>query len=194
MTNLPLLVLVSFCMFTLTPAHAAKDTECAKCHAALEQKKVVHAPMHDGCAVCHAGYLAESPHRKPASPAVACIKCHDAKLLEGKNTHAPVSAGKCLLCHDPHSSDQAGLLTKEPAALCLDCHAEVTKAPHVVAGFSRSGHPMGVDEKSKKAEDPLRPGRKFYCVSCHEPHRSAFPMLGRFEKGVKASCQACHKI
>lgn len=177
-------------------APSAADAECARCHAALSQKKVVHAPMHDGCATCHEGYAAEAPHRRSAgaAPTVPCAKCHEAASFEGRSTHAPVSAGKCLLCHDAHSSAHAGLLNTEPAAQCLECHAEVSRGPHVIAGFSRSGHPLGSDEKSKKAEDPLRPGRLFSCVSCHEPHRSSLPKLGRFEKGVSASCQRCHKM
>ncbi len=53
---------------------------------------------------------------------------------------------------------------------------------------------IGADAKSRKAEDPLRPGRRFSCVSCHEPHRSSLPKLGRFEQGVSASCQRCHRM
>jgi predicted CXXCH cytochrome family protein len=82
-------------------------------------------------------------------------------------------------------------LKAEPATLCLDCHPDIKKGPHVIAGFTRSGHPLGNDKK--EAQDPLRPGKKFYCASCHEPHRSELPKLNRFGKGMVA-CQQCHKM
>ena len=40
---------------------------------------------------------------------------------------------------------------------------------------------------------PLRPGKPFYCVSCHEPHRSEQPRLNRVGQGMN-SCSKCHKI
>lgn len=198
MTSKALVAAFAWLLLSAAPASAAvaADAECARCHAALSQKKVVHAPMHDGCATCHAGYAAEAPHRKRpgAAPTVPCTKCHEASSFAGRSTHAPVSAGKCLLCHDAHSSEHAGLLNAEPAAQCLECHAEISRGPHVIAGFSRSGHPLGADARSKNADDPLRPGRRFSCVSCHEPHRSNLARLGRFEQGVSASCQRCHRM
>lgn len=182
-------------------AHA-QDDPCAKCHAAMTQKKVVHAAVQMGCKTCHAQIDASVVPHKPtgksakglaSDPPELCITCHERKLFEGKVTHGPVAAGMCLGCHNPHASDQQGLLKKEPVALCLDCHPEVRQGPHVIAGFSRSGHPLGEPFKGKEAEDPLRPGKRFYCASCHEPHRSELPKLTRFGKGM-ASCAKCHKI
>ena len=176
-----------------------KDKACLQCHAALAQKKVVHAAVHMGCASCHAELDASAvPHKSKGKIAkglsaegpALCANCHDKKLFEGKIVHAPVAAGLCLGCHNPHSSDNQGLLKAEPATLCLDCHPDIKKGPHVIAGFSSSGHPLGNDKN--EAQDPLRPGKKFYCASCHEPHRSTLPKLTRFAKGM-ASCQTCHK-
>jgi predicted CXXCH cytochrome family protein len=178
------------------------DAECLRCHSALTQKKVVHGAVSIGCASCHPGMDAASPHQSKgrfpkglAKDAVAvCIDCHEQALYEGKVVHAPVATGTCILCHDPHASDHLGLLRKPPVAQCLECHAEVAKAPHVVAGFSRAGHPLGETAPGRAPkEDPLRPGRPFYCVSCHEPHRSALPRLMKSRNGM-ASCQACHRI
>lgn len=181
---------------------AASDAPCLRCHGGLVQKKVVHGAANMGCATCHPGMDAASPHvakgRYPkglAKDAVSlCFDCHEKKLFEGKVVHAPVASGTCILCHDPHASDNLGLLRKPPAASCLECHAEVAKSPHVVAGFSRAGHPLGEAEPGRAAkEDPLRPGRPFYCASCHEPHRSERPMLVRYPKGM-SSCQNCHRM
>ena len=41
-----------------------KDKACLDCHAALAQKKVVHAAVHMGCASCHAELDASAvPHK-----------------------------------------------------------------------------------------------------------------------------------
>ena len=176
-----------------------KDKACLECHAALAQKKVVHAAVHMGCSSCHnEAALNTVPHKsrsrtakeRSAENAAMCASCHDKKLFAGKVVHAPIAAGECTDCHDPHASDNQGLLKKEPATLCLDCHSDIKKGPHVVAGFSRAGHPLG-DEK-KEAKDPLRPGKAFYCGSCHEPHSSDRPKLNRFGLGMVA-CQKCHQ-
>jgi predicted CXXCH cytochrome family protein len=177
----------------------AQDKPCLECHAELAQKKVVHAAVHMGCAICHAELDASRmPHRSKGKMAkglaadgpALCANCHDNKLFEGKIVHGPVAAGMCLGCHDPHGSDNIGLLKKEPATLCLDCHPDIRKGPHVIAGFTRSGHPLGND--AREVQDPLRPGKKFYCAGCHEPHRSELPKLTRYGKGME-SCQKCHK-
>lgn len=184
-----------------TPARA-QDAECAKCHAKLMTGKVVHGAVPMGCKTCHTAIdPSVVPHRSPGATGKAlpadgtksCTSCHERKLFEGKFVHAPIANGTCILCHDPHASDNLGLLRKAPVEQCLECHAEVTKGPHVVAGFSRSGHPLGEVVKGRQPEDPLRPGRPFYCASCHEPHRSDLPVLMRFSKGM-GSCQKCHKM
>lgn len=183
------------------PARAA-DNPCLACHAALAQKKVVHAAVHMGCGSCHAKLDASVVPHKPtgkfakglsAEVPALCADCHDKDLFEGKVVHGPVAAGACLGCHNPHASDHQGLLKTEPATLCLDCHSDIAKGPHVIAGFTRSGHPLGNEKKGKEADDPLRPGKKFYCAGCHEPHRSELPKLNRFGKGM-VSCQKCHKM
>lgn len=176
-----------------------KDKTCLECHAAVMQKKVVHAAVYMGCSSCHTEVAVYTvPHKsrsrtakqRSAENAAMCASCHDKKLFEGKVVHAPIAAGECTDCHDPHASDNQGLLKKEPATLCLDCHPDIKKGPHVVAGFSRAGHPLG-DEK-KGAKDPLRTGKAFYCGSCHEPHSSERPKLNRFGLGMVA-CQNCHQ-
>jgi len=177
-----------------------KDKACLECHARLMQKKVVHAAVHMSCASCHAELDASSvPHKSTGRYAMGlsadgpalCASCHDKQLFEGKVVHGPVAAGMCLGCHDPHASENMGLLTNAPAALCLDCHPEVKKGPHVIAGFTRRGHPLGND--AKQVQDPVRAGKTFYCAGCHEPHRSKRPKLTRFDGGM-GSCQNCHKI
>ncbi len=183
-------------------ASRAQDSACVPCHAGITQNKVVHAPAHGGCATCHSGLdVGTVPHKSKGKaekglsavvPAL-CTQCHERKLFEGKVVHAPVAGALCLACHDPHASDQVGLLKKKPTALCLDCHSDIGKKPHLVAGISGKGHPLGNEIRAKEVADPLRPGKDFSCVSCHEPHRSDKPLLTRYGTGM-SSCQKCHKM
>lgn len=194
------LALATVLALGIPAAATAQEVDCAKCHADIGKKKVVHAAVQMGCNTCHSELDASTvPHKsrgklpkglKAEGPAV-CTTCHEPKLFEGKLVHAPVAAGMCTACHNPHSSDNAGLAPKAPAEQCLDCHADVKKKPHMIVGFSGGGHPLG--DAKKEVADPLRGGKPFYCAACHEPHRSERPRLMRFDKGM-ASCQKCHKM
>lgn len=178
--------------------------DCLKCHRALTEKKNVHPAVQMGCAACHADLDASVlPHKikgklakgLAAEPPELCQRCHDRKLFEGKFTHAPAAAGLCATCHDPHASDHPRLWRKAGAALCLDCHSEIANRPHVLAGFAGRGHPLGNEQRPSVAQDPLRPGRPFYCGSCHEPHRADYARLTRFDaKSATGFCQNCHKM
>jgi predicted CXXCH cytochrome family protein len=88
------------------------------------------------------------------------------------------------------------LLLKDPPFVCLDCHSAVRKVPHAVAGFQSAGHPLGIAKKNKKyLDDPARPGRRFYCGSCHDPHSSGSAGLFRYDaKTPMDLCSACHKM
>jgi predicted CXXCH cytochrome family protein len=194
------LVLALVLALTCALPAQAEDNPCLKCHAKVAQKKEVHAAVNMGCDSCHEELDASAvPHKSKgkfakglsAEGPALCANCHDKKLFKGKVVHAPVEGGPCLGCHDPHASEYQGLLKKEPATLCLDCHPDIKKGPHLISGISSSGHPLG--NGKKEAQDPRRPGKKFYCAACHEPHRSELPRLNRFAKGM-ASCQNCHKL
>ncbi len=178
-------------------AALAQDADCLKCHAGLAKAEFVHAPMHKGCRTCHAGIDASAaPHKGPkADVTTLCARCHPARDFRGRFTHAPVAADKCTLCHAPHASAHAGLLVRPEAALCLSCHAEVARRPHLIAGFSGKGHPLGNETRAQPVMDPLRPGQPFSCTSCHEPHRSEYGRLGRFEsRSTMDTCQRCHRL
>lgn len=185
-------------------AARAQDVDCLKCHRVLIEKKNVHPAVQVGCAACHADLDADVlPHKVRGRLAKGlaaglpelCLGCHDRNLFEGKFKHAPAAAGLCVTCHDPHASEHPKLSRKAGTTLCLDCHSDIASKPHVLAGFSRRGHPLGDDPNSAAAQDPLRPGRLFYCGSCHEPHRADFVRLTRFDSKSKTGfCQKCHKM
>jgi len=169
---------------------------CTGCHEKEKfKKKVTHAAVTMGCTGCHVPHSSANAKLLTARLPTVCQTCHDKKDFAGKSTHAPVEGGMCGACHDPHASEHAALLTKPTAALCLECHDEVKKRPHVVAGFSRSGHPVGDEKRPAMVEDPLRKGKAFSCTSCHEPHRSDTPRLTRLDpKSPTGFCQKCHPM
>lgn len=179
----------------LTSAHA-QEKVCLECHDDIAKKVV----SHKSCTGCHANQTARSAPHGPAGKSAReiaaagpgmCMSCHDKKLFQGKMVHGPVAAGQCLLCHDNHASDQVALLKMNPVELCLDCHPDVKTSGHRLSQFSNNGHPLG--NGNRQLDDPSRPGKKFYCASCHEPHRSDRIKLTRYGREMD-SCMNCHKM
>lgn len=181
----------------------SQQPDCLNCHRALAEKTHVHPAVQLGCAACHAELDASAlPHKVKGKIAKGlsaelpdlCLGCHERKMFDGKSVHAPAAAGLCTTCHDPHASEQPKLARKAGAALCLDCHSAIAAKPHLIAGFGGGGHPIGIEQKATVAQDPLRPGRSFYCGSCHEPHRSNYARLTRFDaKSMADFCRNCHQ-
>ena len=171
---------------------------CYNCHDKTKfTGKQVHAPIGAGmCTSCHAPHQSDNEKLLISQTPELCYKCHDKAGFSKKNVHVPVAGGMCLGCHRPHAAAEPFLVKSDPVNLCLECHPRVGKIPHAVAGFSAGGHPLGYKQKKKKAiEDPARPGKRFYCGSCHDPHSSDSPRLFRF--GAKSGmelCVNCHKI
>lgn len=184
-----------------SPAAHPVETDCLECHRAVAQGKVVHAAVHMGCLACHDRIESPAvPHKvegpKGLPPELRCQACHDGQSFNGRFTHAPVVAGDCLACHAPHASEHPGLLRKAGMSLCLDCHSDIQDAPHVVSGISQSGHPLGTAAAGRAVPDPLRPGKPFYCASCHEPHSSDHARLTRFDTSgsMTGFCENCHRL
>ncbi len=172
---------------------------CYTCHdKAKFSGRSIHAPVGIGmCLSCHSPHRSDNAKLLVSVPPDLCYNCHDKAAFTKKNVHAPVAAGMCLSCHRPHASESIPLLSKEPFDLCLGCHADVRKAPHAVAGFSAAGHPIGELRKGRKKplQDPARPGKIFYCGSCHNPHSSDWPRLYRYEaRSSFELCQRCHSM
>jgi predicted CXXCH cytochrome family protein len=171
---------------------------CFNCHD--KQKfsgKFVHAPVGMGmCTSCHSPHQSDNEKLLVSTPPDLCYGCHDKAAFTKKNVHAPVASGMCLTCHSPHAAEEMALLRKDPPFVCLDCHADVRKAPHAVSGFRAAGHPLGIAKKNKKyLEDPIRPGKRFYCGSCHNPHSSDSMKLFRYKAdSTFALCTYCHKM
>lgn len=186
-----------FALLLAAPELAAA-LDCLYCHRPMTMNKTVHAAVHMGCPSCHDNldvkrvpHLNKGPFPKGlrAEVPALCISCHEQALFEGNMVHAPVNTGLCLDCHNPHASNYPGLLNMKPASLCLNCHPDIENSVHLILGLSTKGHPLG--NTKEDVEDPKRPGKTFYCASCHEPHRSTLPKLTRYGDGM-TSCQICH--
>ncbi|MDA8432073.1 MAG: cytochrome c3 family protein [Nitrospiraceae bacterium] len=171
---------------------------CYTCHD--KQKfvdKYIHAPVGIGmCTSCHSPHQSANDKLLVKTPPDLCFTCHDKAAFSKKNVHAPVAGGMCLDCHLPHAAPEIALLKKEPTQVCLGCHPNVRKGPHAVSGFSAVGHPIGLPVRHKKPpDDPARPGKKFYCGSCHNPHSSDSIYLFRYPaRSTMGLCQYCHKM
>ena len=169
---------------------------CYGCHDKKNfTKKTVHPALEMGCTSCHNPHSSKFAKLLVAEPPELCQNCHDKGEFTKKNVHPALEMG-CSTCHAPHSSDQPSLLLKEPIRVCLECHADVRKTPHAMTGFETAGHPIGLMKRGSKTfpDDPARPGKKFYCGSCHNPHSSDSIRLFRYKAQTEMDiCINCHK-
>lgn len=166
---------------------------CYGCHDDSKFKeRIVHSPVAGGmCTGCHNPHQSEFGKILISDQPDLCYSCHDSKDFTKKNVHAAVYGG-CTSCHSPHASENNALLLKPTInGLCLECHPQIAKDMHIMIsprGGSR-GHPM------EGSVDPVRKGRRFSCISCHEPHSSDWVKLLRYKAdsgyGV---CMHCHKV
>ena len=160
-----------------------RDPEtCLTCHEKFAKGQVVHQAVKDSCMDCH-GEM-ESPYQTPhkskgkfknglsAAVPELCYGCHAKKNFSGKLNHDPAFTGECA-----------------------ECHASLKKQKHVLAGISGKGHPVGLEGRTQPVEDPLRPGKPFYCGSCHESHRGDFGKLLRHDPKLGMQvCSKCHEM
>ena len=89
--------------------------------------------------------------------------------------HARVLQERCGLCHKGREDRPADVVP-----VCTQCHD----------AFKRNKHPR-LRHAISAPRDPLRPARKFDCVSCHDPHCPR--PLGRLRPEERREwCKGCH--
>jgi len=160
------------------------------------------------CTSCH-----EDPHalnlleRDPHGEArLSCSACHE---IHNDNKYPMLLAGPentlCLDCHASVRSDFA-LPTHHPVVeqvvACRDCHIEVAQSP-------KQRSPGGPGEVCVKCHGRMQGPFPFEhepavnysvndggCLSCHNPHGSAFPMLLKqsYESPHFSLCTQCHSV
>lgn len=170
----------------------AEDNPCASCHARMFDQKFVHGP--EGafqCSDCHESKSKPQRWQVTKEELTLCGECHTDKIdgfRKNPFVHGPVATGNCTVCHDPHASAQPAQLVAPTNKLCVGCHDQVMGQPHVTRGVSGNRHPLD------NVGDPLNPGRKMSCASCHNPHGGKSPAF--FPQGTTSTivlCQLCHK-
>jgi hypothetical protein len=114
------------------------------------------------------------------SDVVSCWQCHDNGNKSCSDCHTfggHEHAGKiqCDSCHD-----EKGKVLDDIAPACVRCHRD----------YAGGRHP-NLKHSIQSPNDPMRPGRKFDCVSCHDPH--APNCLGCLSKNeLRKWCKDCH--
>lgn len=161
---------------------------CYQCHERSAKNysgyKYVHGPVIQAeCNMCHNPHGSDLEHLLQKDIAGLCLECHGKQnMLISPNIHRPLTEKGCTGCHDPHGSNFPYFLESEIKDLCLKCHPKTDK--------QKNNHPVTRHPVSG-AKDPAEPGRKFSCISCHDPHASEFDKLLP-ENEVMMLCIHCH--
>ena len=102
----------------------------------------------------------------------ACVseKCH-AEMGTASYVHTPIAQEACAYCHDVAASKARYGLIKSDLDLCLSCHEK---------------------QKAFYKQAVVHPPVKMDCISCHNPHQSAYRF--QLETGPSSArlCFACH--
>lgn len=154
-------------------------TLCMVCHQAKEEefnKKVVHAPVEEGCSTCHDPHQSDKRYQllgkgKGKSVSSLCFNCHDKTIFTKKVQHGPVAVGDCIACHNPHAADVEQLLIapKSDGQVCFQCHADRRDSFNL-----------------KQVHAPVKED----CGLCHDPHSSNYKM--QLIKEQNTLCKDCH--
>ncbi|MBZ5527577.1 MAG: hypothetical protein LAN71_06730 [Acidobacteriia bacterium] len=198
------------------PLPANADTaQCVECHAEKQQGKHVHTAISLGCTTCHNVETKNDSTtiRLTAPPEELCFTCHEKS--KQATLHGPYEKGGCLLCHDAHASDNDKQLRAAGNQLCLECHRNrpisgkvaLFKTAHELSESEfqeipkidldptlKFGHPMGA-HKVADAPNPLQPGEKMSCLTCHENHgaeREKLIRMAEYQGKQMDVCDACH--
>lgn len=157
------------------------DLFCNRCHDSAFTDDLVHGSVEWKCLICHK-YEGEPKYQLKDADGKFCADCHSDALVQFtmmSSVHPDVEKVKCLACHANHNSRE-GFVSRPVNELCFECHKEVYEGNHITAGHTL---------KSRK--DPLRAGKEFNCLSCHDPHASDIEMLLKFPRGMSL-CEKCH--
>jgi len=168
---------------------------CYGCHdQSMFTKTNIHPAVSMGCTGCHHPHSSKNAKLLKTKVPALCFDCHDKSVFTKKFVHQPVASGDCTTCHSPHSTDEMALLLNKPAAVCLQCHPDAVHGRHSPRQLPINEQAAGKTQEPE-IQDPVRPGKPFYCGSCHNPHSADSPTLFRYQgTSSKEFCINCHKI
>lgn len=191
-----------------------ESSTCLQCHEDKGKGKHVHSAIAMGCTTCHEVKTEKDTTSiaLTASKKELCFTCHE--KAQDSVKHAPYDQGQCVICHDPHTSDNDKQLRAEGNSVCLECHAERRTTGDTVTLFGKvavpddqfqgypkvlsmrmptRGHPWEAHPVAD-IPDPMRPGEKMSCRSCHAVHASGAAKMIRTDEFKNAAqlCDTCH--
>lgn len=171
----------------------AEGCMSARCHTALADAPVTHAPSASGrCESCHAPDAGNHTYPLRSPKAEACTSCHDTgghQLFQ----HRAMSADSCLACHGPHVSRTAALLVgASMPATCVTCHpatqGRVRHAPYAADRCDACHDPHGADNRALLANGEGADA----CRACHAAVVHAVDSAPHSHRTIEGSCLACH--
>ncbi|MBI3182968.1 MAG: cytochrome c3 family protein [Myxococcales bacterium] len=160
---------------------------CFRCHQDdVTGRNFVHRPVALGmCMACHDPHGADNRFNlKPGTGKQVCYSCHKVKD-EVEVKHRALERYGCTACHDPHGTANRFMLIKPVNDLCQSCHLDKKDGLHATT-FVAGGHRISGEF------DPRRPGRRFTCASCHNPHGSNNQRMFYFGENAAEMCDGCH--
>jgi len=170
----------------------------------------------------HASRYPALPKTNPVDICLGCHS-DIADLAKKPVHHQPAFTQGCGTCHEPHGGDREKLLRAEGNKLCLECHGpDTTSHQDKDTGYfkifdGKVTLPEDYFKKNKVVILPLRYGKghpmmghpvsdvtdptdvtkvyaKISCLSCHQPHSSAYPnLIAKDQKNDTQFCSTCHK-
>ena len=163
---------------------AAKVTHADVHHYRLSGLSVGAAKMRiDGSAEVELRSLRTEETGFHGLPTAVCGECHDASdsgcgechRAAAAGVHGSLASADCVRCHSSPDRVPPQLTT-----MCGGCHGEYVNGRH-----GRIRHAV------ESEHDPLRPGRRMDCASCHDPH--APECLSCLDRGaLRVWCKQCH--
>jgi hypothetical protein len=184
------------------PLKQAEDPDrlCLACHpssnlhpvgipaaATTELRAQVTLPLGGGmrkgtiiCGTCHALHgkelrpgLLRLPEGGRGRRQTLCAECHGSRLTE-KSPHRK-DAGSCALCHTAPPREGAASLSLSVQQTCDFCH-DALGQDHFLALNPFSDPALA---GSLSLPELPRPGGRFTCATCHDPHRGERDEHGR---------------
>jgi DmsE family decaheme c-type cytochrome len=181
-----------------TPAPAAGEQTCLKCHSDAKVNPILQTPhavkgdahtpfAQQGCESCH-GASPDHIARKVKFPAV---------VFKGPNI-SPVAVRnqQCLTCHQSGlRMNWQGSQHDNSDVACTDCHAVHVQKDPVLKKITQPDvcftcHTSQRAQSARFSHHPIREG-KVSCSDCHNPHGSPGPTLLK-EVTINQVCYNCH--
>ncbi len=174
------------------------------------------------CHTPHASKYIALPKTNPVDICLGC-HADIADLAKKPVHHQPAFQQGCGTCHEPHGGEREKLLRADGNNLCLDCHGPDStpqqdkttglykifngkvslpddyftknKVPILPLRYGK-GHPV-MGHPVSDVPDPTDPSKvfaKISCLTCHQPHSSAYPnLIAKDQQNNTQFCATCHK-